>query len=240
MNGLEQATDWLREELEGLCFSSPVEYVYNPLVYAREAHEMYLRRYGGGAKEAVFLGMNPGPWGMTQTGVPFGEISAVRDWLQIEAPVQKPSREHLRKKVTGFACHRSEVSGRRLWGLIRERFGEPEAFFARFFVVNYCPLLFLDEGGRNVTPERLILPERKALAEVCDRGIRRLVDVLGPSHVIGVGNFAAEQAKNALEGLPVRVVKILHPSPSNPEANRCWVERVLGQLEVAGIHFASS
>lgn len=240
MSGLVQATEALREELECLRFTSPVEYAYNPLVYAREAHEQYLRRYGGGTKEAVFLGMNPGPWGMTQTGVPFGEVVIVRDWLKIEAPVQKPTREHPRKKVTGFACHRSEVSGRRLWGLIRERFGDPEAFFARFFVINYCPLLFLDEAGRNVTPERLSLPERNALAQVCDRGIRRMIEVLGPSCVIGVGNFAAEQARNALDGLPVRVTKVLHPSPSNPEANRCWAERVLGQLEEAGIHFASS
>ena len=237
MNGLEQATDWLREELEGLSFSSPVEYVYNPLVYAREAHEMYLRRYGGGAKEAVFLGMNPGPWGMTQTGVPFGEVSAVREWLKIEAPVQKPPREHPRKKVTGFACNRSEVSGRRLWGLIRERFGEPEQFFARFFVINYCPLLFLDEGGRNVTPERLRPAERKVLADVCDRGLRRTIEVLDPSCVVGIGNFAAEQAQNALAGLPIRVARILHPSPSNPEANRCWAERAIVQLESAGIHF---
>ena len=26
--------------------------------------------------------MNPGPFGMVQTGVPFGEVEAVRSWLQ--------------------------------------------------------------------------------------------------------------------------------------------------------------
>lgn len=239
MTSLRDVTDSLREELESLNFSAPAAYVYNPLVYAREAHEQYLMRYGGGRKEAVFLGMNPGPWGMAQTGVPFGEVSAVRDWLKIEAPVQKPPREHPRKRVTGFGCPRSEVSGRRLWGLISERFVSPAAFFARFFVINYCPLLFLDETGRNVTPERLSLSERKALAQVCDRGVRRMIEVLEPSSVIGVGNFAAEQALHALDGLPVRVVKILHPSPSNPEANKCWAERALAQLEKGGIQFVS-
>ena len=37
------------------------------------------------AKRVVFLGMNPGPFGMAQVGVPFGEVAAVRDWLRIDA-----------------------------------------------------------------------------------------------------------------------------------------------------------
>lgn len=237
MKTLLEITQCLREDLAALSFSSPAAYVYNPLVYAGEAHERYLCRYGEGAKEAVFLGMNPGPWGMAQTGVPFGEVSVVRDWLKIETAVQKPPLEHPRKKVTGFSCHRSEVSGKRLWGLIRERFGEPESFFARFFVINYCPLLFLDEEGRNVTPERLRPAERRALGEACDRALRRMIEYIGPACVVGIGNFAAEQARVALESLPLRVIKILHPSPSNPEANRCWAERVLLQLHEAGIDF---
>lgn len=237
MSSLLEITDRLRRELDNLRFSSPAAYVYNPLGYAREAHEQYLRRYGQGDKEAVFLGMNPGPWGMAQTGVPFGEVSAVRDWLKIVAPVQKPPQEHPRKMVTGFSCHRSEVSGRRLWGLIRDRFGSPELFFDRFFVVNYCPLLFLDEEGRNVTPERLRPVERRALGEVCDTALRRMMECIRPACVVGIGNFAAEQARTALEGEPIRIVKILHPSPSNPEANRCWAERVLVQLGDAAIDF---
>src|SRR5512136_2439404 len=140
---LLQIKENLIEELGGLMFSLPVAYIYNPLVYAREPHDLYLSRYGGGVKEAVFVGMNPGPWGMTQTGVPFGEIDLVKNWLCIEGKVGKPPREHPKKQVDGFSCRRSEVSGRRLWGLFRERFGTPERFFARFFVVNYCPLLFL-------------------------------------------------------------------------------------------------
>jgi len=38
--------------------------------------------------------MNPGPWGMAQTGVPFGEINAVKDWLGINAEVDKPQKQH--------------------------------------------------------------------------------------------------------------------------------------------------
>ncbi|MCL1859942.1 MAG: single-stranded DNA-binding protein, partial [Proteobacteria bacterium] len=59
-------------------FAPPVTHVYNPLDYAWNVHERYLRRYGDGRKRVVFLGMNPGPFGMAQTGVPFGEVAAVR------------------------------------------------------------------------------------------------------------------------------------------------------------------
>ncbi|MFQ5698448.1 MAG: hypothetical protein ACE5IL_09205, partial [Myxococcota bacterium] len=130
----------LARQVDGLSFRAPVAYVYNPLRYGRRAHEIYLRRFARPGIEALWLGMNPGPWGMAQTGVPFGEVSLVRDWLGIAAPVERPIPEHPERPVLGFACARSEVSGRRLWGWARERFGSPERFFARFFVWNYCPL----------------------------------------------------------------------------------------------------
>jgi single-strand selective monofunctional uracil DNA glycosylase len=237
--GLEEISSELARDLSSLRFSPPVAFVYNPLVYAWQPYREYLARFGNGPKEAIFVGMNPGPWGMTQTGVPFGEVASVRDWLKVYGEVGTPSPEHPKKRVTGLDCRRSEVSGRRLWGLIRERFGSPERFFERFFVFNYCPLLFLDEGGRNITPDKLPTLEREPLLEVCDLALRRVVECLRPAHVVGVGNFAAEQARVALAEVPVQVVKILHPSPSNPVANRCWPETVLRQLEEQHIDFGS-
>jgi single-strand selective monofunctional uracil DNA glycosylase len=234
---LLQITENLIKELDELKFSPPAAHVYNPLVYAREPHELYLTRYGGGRKEAVFVGMNPGPWGMTQTGVPFGEIDHVRNWLGIEGVVGKPVQEHPKKRVEGFNCRRSEVSGRRLWGLFRERFGTPERFFARFFVVNYCPLLFLDEEGRNITPDKLKPTERIPLLAICDQALRREIEYLRPSHVVGVGNFAEARIKVALQGMDIRMSKIHHPSPANPGANNGWREIVLRQLQEQGIDF---
>lgn len=232
---LLRIADTLAEELGRLTFSPPVAHVYNPLVYARTPHALYLGRYGEGPKEAVFVGMNPGPWGMAQTGVPFGEIGMVREWLGIEGEVGKPAREHPKKPVEGFACRRSEVSGRRLWGLFRARFGSPERFFARFFVLNYCPLLFLDGDGRNLTPDKLKPTEREPLLAACDSALRRSVACLRPARVIGVGNFAARRAEIALTGLDVQVGRVLHPSPANPTANRHWEETVLRQLGEQGV-----
>ena len=141
--------------LNALEFAPPVTHVYNPLVYAWELHAAYIRLAGAGHKRVVFLGMNPGPFGMAQTGVPFGEIPAVRDWMRLHGTVGKPPEEHPKRPVTGLACTRSEVSGARLWGAVADRFGRPEAFFRDHFVANYCPLVFMEASGRNRTPDKL-------------------------------------------------------------------------------------
>jgi single-strand selective monofunctional uracil DNA glycosylase len=216
-----------------LSFGPPVTHVYNPLDYARATHEAYLRRYARVGVEALLVGMNPGPWGMAQTGVPFGEVSAVRDWLGLEGRVGRPNPEHPRRPVEGFACARREESGRRVWGWARERFGSPSAFFERFFVWNYCPLCFLEAGGRNRTPDKLPKAEREALFLVCDRALAQVVAHLKPRLVIGIGAFAAERAHIATEGVPVG--SVLHPSPASPAANRGWASQVERQLEALGV-----
>jgi len=237
MTSLVTIAETLAADLDGLSFSPPVAHVYNPLVYAREPHAAYLARFGSPAKEALFVGMNPGPWGMAQTGVPFGEITLVTGWLGINGPVSRPADEHPKKRVDGFSCRRSEVSGRRLWGLIRERFGTPERFFARFFVANYCPLLFLAADGGNITPDKLRRGEQEPLFAACDRALRRTVELLQPRLVIGIGGFAEGRCREALAGLGVEVGRIIHPSPASPAANRNWAGTALGQLHGLGIDF---
>lgn len=218
-----------------LRFGPPVAFVYNPLEYAWEAHKQYLERYGMGPREALLLGMNPGPWGMAQTGIPFGEVAAVRDWLRIDAPIGRPAREHPKRPVLGLACRRSEVSGARLWGWARERFGTPERFFTRFLILNYCPLSFMEEGGRNLTPDKLPERERAPLLAACDEALVRLVAYYRPRWVIGIGAFAEKRARAALAGGPARVGAILHPSPASPAANGGWSRIAAGQLEALGV-----
>ncbi len=225
----------LCEAVASLRFGPPVAFVYHPLDYAWAAHEEWLRRFGGGRKRVVFLGMNPGPFGMAQTGVPFGEVAAVRDWLGITAPVGKPEPEHPKRPVEGFACPRSEVSGRRLWGLFAARFGTPEKFLADHFVVNYCPLAFLSETGANVTPDKLPAAETAPLHAACDRHLRRVVAVLQAEWVIGIGAFARQRAEAVFTNGEVRLGQILHPSPASPAANRDWAGPVTRELVRLGI-----
>lgn len=232
---LEKITDELLEALRPLKFSAPVTHVYNPLEYARAPYSKYLRRYAKAPKEIILIGMNPGPWGMAQTGIPFGEVTAVRDWLNIEGEVNAPANIHPKRPVTGFNCPRSEVSGKRVWGWARKKFATPQNFFSRFFITNYCPLQFIEAGGRNRTPNQLRADERKPLFSVCDRALRRTVERLTPDYVIGFGQFTRERARIALSDLPLTIGGITHPSPANPKANRGWEAVIEKEFEELGI-----
>lgn len=224
----------LSVKLATLRFSPPVSHVYDPLTYAWAAHEIYLRRYATGRKRVIFLGMNPGPFGMVQCGVPFGEIAAVRDWLGIETAIARPDVENPARPIEGFACARSEVSGRRLWGWLRDRFGSADELFAEHFVANYCPLAFFDHG-RNVTPDKLPAVEAAPLHAACDAYLTILVEAMQAEWVIGIGAFAEARAAAALSGTSVRIGRILHPSPASPIANRGWAEAVTRQMNALGV-----
>ncbi|MDR2863660.1 MAG: single-stranded DNA-binding protein [Puniceicoccales bacterium] len=236
-NTLINETRDLSAKLGQMSFSAPVAYVYSPLDYARSVHEEYLVRYADSPKKVIFLGMNPGPFGMAQTGVPFGEVDAVRDFLGLFGLVGKPLREHPGKPVEGFGCGRSEVSGRRLWGLFAKRFGSASAFFEKHYVHNFCPLLFLEDTklGKNLTPEQLRTDELRQVNLLCDAFLRRLAVVLRPEVVVGVGGFAEKRAAEALSGMPIRVCKILHPSPASPAANKDWEGAATRALLESGI-----
>ncbi|MCZ6598511.1 MAG: single-stranded DNA-binding protein [Planctomycetota bacterium] len=218
-----------------LRFGAPVTHVYNPLEYARATHDQYLKRYARPGVEALLVGMNPGPWGMAQTGVPFGEIEHVRDWLGIEGDIGRPKREHPKRPVLGFECRRSEGSGKRVWSWAKKRFGDPERFFERLFVWNYCPLCFMEESGRNRTPDKLPEAERTPLFAVCDRALARIVAHMRPIFVIGIGKFAEGRARQVLEGADVTIGSILHPSPASPLANRGWAPQAEAQLRKLGV-----
>ena len=236
---LNKITDDLVADLAGLTFGLPTAYVYNPLVYARPSWDLYCEKYGQGRPEALLWGMNPGPFGMSQSGVPFGEVNYARDWLGLEAPVGKPPREHSKRPVEGFACRRSEVSGARLWGWAKDSFGTPEAFFSRFFIANYCPLVFMEESGRNRTPDKLPASEREPLFAACDRAMLRTIEHFQPRFVIGVGKFAEDRLRAVLAGTGRDVVigRVPHPSPASPLANGGWSDlmtKALGDLGLSG------
>ncbi|MBX3272688.1 MAG: single-stranded DNA-binding protein [Sandaracinaceae bacterium] len=227
----------LSARVDALAFGAPTAYVYNPLAYARAPHEDYLRRYGEGRREVVLVGMNPGPFGMAQTGVPFGDPGIVRDWMGISGAVGAPAREHPKRKIVGLSSTRTEVSGTRLWGWARDRFGTPAAFFGRFFVLNYCPLVFMEASGRNRVPEKLPREEREPLFDACDEALAASIAALAPALVVGVGKFAEDRVRAVL-GEQVRVGRILHPSPASPLANQGWGEAVDRELAALGVKLA--
>lgn len=236
---LKREAKKLIKELSGLTFSEPVTHIYNPLVYAWESHAMYLEKYAQGKKRVLFLGMNPGPWGMAQTGVPFGEIAAVSEWMGIQTLVASPKNEHPKRPVQGFACPRSEVSGKRLWGLFSEIYPEADDFFAEHFVTNFCPLVWMGETGKNITPDKLPKAESEPVDKACRWHLAQMIHEMQPKFLIGVGAFAEKQLKTTIkEHLPAykgKIGKVLHPSPASPIANRGWAEAAAKQLTDQGV-----
>jgi single-strand selective monofunctional uracil DNA glycosylase len=232
---LVESAKRLRDAVSKQRFAPPVSHVYNPLEYAWAAHEAYLREYGNSTKRVIFLGMNPGPFGMAQTGVPFGEITAVRDWLGILEKIEKPALEHPKRLVLGFDCPRSEVSGQRLWGLFAKTFDSARDFSREHLVMNYCPLVFMESTGRNRTPDKLLVSEREALFKACDEHVRDAVRILKPEWLIGVGDFAMKRAEEIFPKGPVKIGRILHPSPASPAANRDWPGTATQQLIQMGV-----
>lgn len=225
----------MRDAVNNLHFTLPVTHIYNPLEYAWAAHESYLRRYANEKKRVVFLGMNPGPFGMAQTGVPFGEIAAVRDWLGIQAHVEQPSQFHAKRPIQGFDCPRTEISGQRLWRLFADRFGSADKFFAAHFVLNYCPLAFMESSGCNRTPNKLPPSERKPLFAACDWHLCEVIGALEPEWLIGVGDFATKRAEEVFpDGLP-KIGRVLHPSPASPAANANWAALATAELQKLGV-----
>ena len=235
MSPLVEAARSLSNAVDALRFDAPVACRYNPLSYAWEPHRRYLERFGEAPKRVIFLGMNPGPWGMAQTGVPFGEIAHVRDWMGIHESVSRPDPQHPKRPIEGFRCTRSEVSGRRLWALFAERFVEATAFFQDHIVLNYCPLVFMAESGKNITPDHVPAgPARSALVQACDDHLVRALSILQPAFAIGVGAYAEGMLRKAAPD-GATVARILHPSPASPAANRDWAGTAAKQLQELGV-----
>lgn len=222
----------LTKELRPLEFSAPVTHTYLTTDYAAEGYEAYLEKFGNSRKKVLFLGMNPGPYGMAQTGVPFGEVSVVRDWMGLEPMIGKPAKEHPKRLITGMQCPRSEVSGRRLWGFFSEKFPEAEDFFRDHLVINFCPLIWMGETGANLTPDKIKAAEMAEVESACLRHLGKLVKILEPKYLIGVGAYAERKMEIAAlkAGSQAKTAKILHPSPASPAANRGWAEAAGSQL----------
>ena len=221
-----EASSKLRDDVEkfadSLVKEDSVDAVYNPLAYAWEPHRAYLELASGGGAKTLLLGMNPGPHGMGQMGIPFAATSVVRELLKItNLEVGQPRKPHPKRPISGLDWPKEEVSGTRLWGLLANEYGSAESIFKSVFLLNHCPLmLFSGERATNITPDKITGPTTKALLERCDEHLREVVDIMQIERVIGVGRYSEKRALNALSGIDISVTTCWHPSPASPLANR--------------------
>ena len=152
-------------------------------------------------------------------------------------PVNKPVHEHPSRPVEGMQVKRSEISGRRLWGLISKLYPNVNDFFDKHAVFNYCPLGFLDAGktAKNFTPDHLLKKERIELENVCDSYLKDVISMINPKALIGIGKYAQSKLL-AVNGNENRIVdSIIHPSPGNPQANNKWEEKTIEKMRSLGL-----
>lgn len=230
------AARWLSGELSQFVIDPlpPASYAANPTVYAYENYAQAMARLADGPRGVLLVGMNPGPHGMAQTGVPFGDVVNARAILgrQSQGSGWSGCRLALGDKVLldakGLDYHRGEVSGDRLWSALQQICGSLESAYQQVCVINYCPLLFLDNGGLNVTPDDFPKSDRVRLPKftaACDEHLRRVVKALTPKIVIAVGGYSDKRCRVAL-GHTVPIVKITHPSPRTAATAGAWIGMV--------------
>ena len=207
------------KEINRILQHKSVAFVTNPLDYAWEYHEQFIDKWSNFGARTLLLGMNPGPYGMAQTGVPFGATAMARDVLDMEErQILTPSGAHPKRPIEGLSMERQEVSGTRFWSMLSTHYGSTEAIFSNIYVVNHCPLLILGETGRNVTPVDLPKSTIEPVLKACDRHLERVVEIMGIEAVIGVGNYAKKRAQSILNH--DHIDSMWHPSPASPLANR--------------------
>ena len=236
--GVIESAKKLSEKCDSLTKSilrqTNLSYVTNPLNYAWQYHESYLKQYSGLGAKTLLLGMNPGPYGMAQCGVPFGATNIAKNFLNITGKVTDPSGRHPKRPVEGLDFERQEISGTRLWGLLKDIWRTPVNIHKNVFLVNHCPLLLLSESGKNITPDKISGNAVKKLLKACDEHLKEVVIEMGITRVIGVGKYAEKRALLALNGLDVEITTCWHPSPASPLANRNdgadWRANVTGVL----------
>ena len=207
---------------ERLVAEGTVDCIYNPLIYAWNIHKEFIELGGEKGATTLLLGMNPGPHGMGQMGIPFSATSIVRDLLKIRGlEVQQPKNLHPKRPVKGLDWHKEEVSGTRLWSLLEKQYGDIENIFSNVFIVNHCPLmLFRGERAINITPDKISGKNTRELIERCDKHLREVVEIMGIKKIIGVGKYAEKRAIEALKGIEIEITSCWHPSPASPLANR--------------------
>jgi len=207
----------------------------DPTSYAFGNYTRFMQLAASGPRLALFVGMNPGPHGMAQTGIPFGDVDTARVLLggadTIDPLPGLRAASGAAWDCKGLAYHRGEQSGMRLWSALSQLCGSPQAALERCCIVNYCPLYMVGPELENITPSDL--PRRhditRALEAACDEHLRQLVLGLEVKTVLSFGSYAHASARRALSGFPVDFYTTPHPSPRRGSAAE-WIASALPLL----------
>ncbi|XP_054745917.1 single-strand selective monofunctional uracil DNA glycosylase [Anastrepha obliqua] len=215
----------LNNTLQDIVRPVSITHVYNPVEYASGLHCAYLQKFLDGPKRVMFVGMNPGPNGMGQTGVPFGNILTVRNEMSLSGSVQQPPSVHVKRPVRGFECSIEEPSGVRIWSLFKKLAGGSLNTFGRqCFVHNFCPLIFYDNAGRNITPSELKGDYKEKIGKECLDVLDLELDLVKPEILVAVGLYMYGMVSRSRHAKDLKIYKLPHPSPRSLN-NQNWPEK---------------
>ncbi|XP_073844130.1 single-strand selective monofunctional uracil-DNA glycosylase-like [Musca autumnalis] len=216
-----ESSYWLNEALKQPTPELQTFYgIYRPLDYAAQIYRNFLQKYLNGPKRILFVGMNPSRYGSLLTGIPFGDITTVRDRMQLDV-------SSLDSMEIG-----EEQSSQRFWNLIKSIFNDEQDFIDRFFqncfVHNVCPLVFINNNGHNVSfqslAERMTM-ETRQIEVICRSYLELQVQLLQPEIIIAVGWYAFNMLRSLdyYKNGRCIVEKIPHPSPKNFDSELDWI-----------------
>ena len=185
--------------------------VWNPQLYGLPLYRRFAAEHLPHARGGIVaFGLNPGKYGMAQTGIPFTDVTrAARVGIAIEPPGLAPAS--LRPFLKSYRVERSSAS---VYGLLDEAWGSPREGWRALWAVAPCGLLFLEKDGENVTPADARLARRDDVRELRLRVIRESIAAAKPRGVLLLGQDVARVAAEALAAEDVLVVD--HPVARGP------------------------
>lgn len=202
-----------------------VRRILNPLVYAWHLHEEYMGKVPQGTK-ILFVGMNPSPSSLT--GIPFYEKDAMTNLFG--APLLTQLLNEMPAKYRG---NETSESGQRFWEFVFKKFGSYDKFFRYCFIINYCPLIFMNKDGGNVPLDGFNDASQsllKNLMAISDSGLKDIIDHIKPTLIIGIGRYAFNRVRQANTS-NIKCYQIRHPSPATGMTSDQWMNKIGGFLE---------
>lgn len=226
-------------------------HVWNPGRYGASWHRRFRRMVPLESNPVILFGLNPGPYGMAQTGIPFTDVKRLRERLprlaaslEIHGPVEVPGLAP--PSLRPFLTRSFESSAVRIYRFLDLAWGSAEEGWRKVGVANPCSLLFMDAAGKNRTPADLqgaVSRRRSAghsaaeLREACDRLRRKAaleaMAAVRPRGVVLLG----KDVQKALGSVTVKVVgarDVLpweHPARAVPTR---WARGLLGEIRRRG------
>jgi len=206
--------------------------VWNPALYALDIYQEYLTKFPPEPGAILALGLNPGPYGMAQTGIPFTDCRTASGALGMEMTIPGKAPDDLisrLKKANGKWRGTYERSSLGMYRFLILAWGDIKTAYRNWFVGNPCPLLFLDPERWNVTPADPRLRRMKEVGELRQRAVIGFSEILNPRGIVCFGKDVAKAVGEvAIRQVgPDRVVFYEHPARAVPEK---WAAGLLQEL----------